>query len=395
MSLPSGDLKTLSDKGLIAVFASQMPMRGTTKYTRTQLQDEFNKLKMSGSVSGTGAGFQTTGPNLPAAIRLAGHVARNPSFPQDEFDQLQKLLVTSLEAQVSEPSTLASMAMSRHFNIYPKGDPRYSPTIEEQLEQVKGATLAAAKQYYQQFSGAERAQISIVGDFNEAEVLAALKEAFGGWKSGAPWERIVSDYADIKPANLAVETPDKENALFLARLNLNLNITDADYPALFVANYIFGGGAGLDSRMMGRIRGKEGLSYGGGSSLGASFWGRAGSWSANATAAPQNVARIEAVFKEELAKALKDGFTAEEVQKAKAGFSQNVAQQRAQDSYLAGRLQGHIDNGFNFLTWDKAFEDRILAVTPEQVAAAFRKYVDPAKITYVKAGDFAKAAATQ
>jgi predicted Zn-dependent peptidase len=85
---------------------------------------------------------------------------------------------------------------------------------------------------------------------------------------------------------------------------------------------------------------------------------------------------------------------AEEIAKAKAGYSQNVAQQRAQDSFLATRLQAHIDNGYNFLTWDKALEDRIMAVTPEQVSAAFRRHIDPARITYVKAGDFAKAAAT-
>ena len=59
---------------------------------------------------------------------LAAHTLRNPSFPQSEFDQLKKLLVTSMEAQLSDPGSRASEAMGQHFNIYPKGDPRYSST---------------------------------------------------------------------------------------------------------------------------------------------------------------------------------------------------------------------------------------------------------------------------
>jgi zinc protease len=52
----------------------------------------------------------------------------------------------------------------------------------------------------------------------------------------------------------------------------------------------------------------------------------------------------------------------------------------------------HLDSGRTFLTWDKAFEQRVLAVTPEAVRAALRKHLDPAKLTIVKAGDFSKAA---
>jgi zinc protease len=41
-------------------------------------------------------------------------------------------------------------------------------------------------------------------------------------------------------------------------------------------------------------------------------------------------------------------------------------------------------------TWSKRFEERIMALTAAQVSAAMRKYIDPAKVTVVKAGDFAK-----
>ena len=107
----------------------------------------------------------------------------------------------------------------------------------------------------------------------------------------------------------ALDTPDKENGFYLARLNLDLNIDDPDYPALMLANYIFGEG-GLRSRLMDRIRQKDGLSYGGGSQLDAGDLDRAGAFAISAIAAPQNLQRLDAAVREELARAVKDGFTA-------------------------------------------------------------------------------------
>ena len=66
---------------------------------------------------------------------------------------------------------------------------------------------------------------------------------------------------------LLLKTPDKENSIFIARTNVNMRDDDADFPALAVADYIMGGGAGIDSRLGARIRVKDGLSYGAGSNL--------------------------------------------------------------------------------------------------------------------------------
>jgi zinc protease len=394
MSLPAGDVKTLQDQDFAQYLTGAMLRMGTTRYTRAQLADEFNKLKVSGGVNGQGASFQTTRPNIVAAIRLAAHVAREPSFPPEEFEQLKKLMVTSIEAQLAEPAARASEALDKHFNIYPKGDPRYEYTLQEQLEAVKAVTLEDVKRFHRTFYSANNALFSVVGDFDEAEVQKAIQEGFGGWRNDTPYQRVTREYRDIPAVNLAIETPDKENATLLARTNSEVKQDDPDYPAFFLADYMLGGGAGFDSRLTARIRVKEGLSYGVNSQIIGPIFDRAGGWTVSAIAAPQNIAKVEAALREELAKALKDGFTDEEVAKAKAGWVPKFAQNRVQDQQLAGRLLSHLDSGRTFLTWDKVFEARILAVTPEQVRTALRKYVDPARLTVIKAGDFAKAAKT-
>src|SRR5690606_17663716 len=218
------------------------------------------------------------------------------AFPEAELTQLKNQAITSVEAALSEPSALASEALGQHFNIYPKGDPRYSETLQEQLDGIRAVTLDDIRAFHRTFYAANRAQFAIVGDFDEAEVLKAIEEEFGSWRNDTPWSRITRDYRDIAPANISIETPDKENAILIARVNVDTNQNDPDYAALYLADYMLGGGAGFDSRLMARIRVKDGLSYSVGSQVGGSIFDRAGGWTAQAIAAPQNIGKVEAAL---------------------------------------------------------------------------------------------------
>lgn len=67
---------------------------------------------------------------------------------------------------------------------------------------------------------------------------------------------------------------------------------------------------------------------------------------------------------------------------------------RSQDAGLLGQLAQHELLG-RTLAWDADLERRIAAPTPEQVSAAFRKHIDPAALSIVKAGDFKAAGVYQ
>ena len=108
--------------------------------------------------------------------------------------------------------------------------------------------------------------MAIVGDFDADAILPLIDELFGHWTAPAHVAPILRRHADVAPVRKVLDTPDKENGFYTARMNLDLSIEDADFPALMLANYVFGEG-GLKSRLMDRIRQKDGLSYGGGSQL--------------------------------------------------------------------------------------------------------------------------------
>jgi zinc protease len=381
-----GDERNQFGKQLVAAATNEMLTRGTSKYTRTQLADQMSKLKMSG---GGVYHFDTTRENLNEALRLVAHVLKEPSFPAAEFEQLRQQWIVGIEAMRSDPQAMASQSLAEYFDHWPKGDPRSVLTIDEQIAGIKALKLEELKAYHEQFYGASHGELSIVGDFDKAEAVKTIEQEFGGWQSKASYARILDTYVDKPATKKSIDTPDKENAFYTARMNLDLKTDDPDYPALELANFIFGDG-GLKSRLMDRIRQKDGLSYGGGSQIEAGELDRAGSFSISAIAAPQNIAKLDAAVKQELARALKDGFTAAEVAGAKSGLLQQRIQNRSKDGVVASAWNRFLDLGRTF-EWSKQHEAKLTALTVEQVNAAFRKAIDPSKLTVVTAADPSKA----
>jgi zinc protease len=382
-----GDVATLSGRSVEGELAGAMLARGTDRLTRQQIADEMTRLQMSGGL----LGFQTTRRHLPEALGLLADVLRNASFPAGEYEQLQREWVTGLSAQLADPESLSRDAMSAHFNTYPAGDPRHYLPLKQKIDAIGKTPLAAVKRYHADFYGTARGEISIVGDFDEQAIEQLLRERFAAWASKSPYGRVEREYREVKPQRIFIDTPDKENAVFRARLEFPLRDTDPDAAALVIADEIFGGGSGMANRLMVRLRQKDGLSYGVGSGLSLGSRQALATFGIGGIAAPQNVGKAEQALREEIERARRDGFTATEVEDAKKGLLQARELTRAQDGAIAGGWVSYLDLGRTF-AFSKEFEQRLRAVTPEQASAAFRKYIDPDRMSFVIAGDSKKGA---
>jgi zinc protease len=394
LQLHFGDEKSLAAKGAAPRMAGSLLMRGTQKHTRQQLQDEFDKIKarvnVSGSLNGAGASVDTVRAGLVPALRLAAEILRQPTFPESDFEQIRQAAIAQLEAGRNEPQNMASMAMNRYLNAaYPAGDPRYVPTIDESIDQLKKVTLAEARQFYNDFYGASNAELAVVGDFDPAEVRKVAEELFGSWKSPKPYSVVKRDYKKLAPVDTALEAPDKTSAFIYAVTPHNMDQQDPDYPAMVLADRIMGGDE--KSRLWVRIREREGLSYGVNSAFRAGPQEKYGSFVAVASVKPENTAKVEAAFKDEIAKVINSGFTAEEVSSAKNALMQERQLSRSQDGSLAGLFVSQAELG-RTMQRESDLEKKINDTTPEQLSATFKKWVDPATISYFKAGDFKKAA---
>jgi zinc protease len=395
MSLHFGDEKSLMGRSAAASMAGNLLMRGTQQHTRQQLQDELDKLKaqmgVGGSATGASASINTVQASLVPALRLAAEVLREPSFPESDLEQIRQNLLASLESSRSEPASIVSLAMSRHLAPYPAGDPRAVPTLDERIAETKAITLADVKKFYADFYGASNGELAVVGDFDPAEVQKVLTELFGAWKSPATYAQVKRNYQKLETVTQSFETPDKANAVVLAGVTFNMDDDNPDFMAVWIANNVFG--SSPNSRLFSRIRGKDGLSYGVSTSYSAGTQETSGQLIFQAISNPQNAPKVVAAFKEELGKALAQGFTTEEVEAAKKTFLQDNMVNMSQDSFVASTLSRYMQFGRS-LTRLTDIRAKVASLTAEQVSAAFKKWIDPASFTYLTGGDFKKAGVT-
>ncbi len=392
-----GTVENLKGKDVIGALAGNTLMRGTAKKNRQQIQDEMDRLKtqlrVSGDATGARVSIETSHENLTAALQLAGEILKEATIPEDEFEQVRKAQITEIESQKNDPQALAPMRLNRVLYPFPRGDVRAALSFDEELEDLGKAKAAEARQFYKDFYGASNGELAVVGDFDAAAVKKVITELFGSYKSHSQFERVKTGFAKIAPVNETVETPDKANAMFMAGQRLNLSDRDANYPGLVLGNYMLGGGF-LNSRLAGRIRVKDGLSYGVGSVTSAKSFEKDGQLTVYAIAAPQNVSKVETAFKEELDKALKEGFTAAELDQDEVGWLQSRQVQRSDDGALAQILATRDYDG-RTLAWDNELEGKVRALKLDDVNSAFRHEIDPAGISIIKAGDFKKAVAAK
>ncbi len=381
-----GSAESLAGRVIEGDLAAGMLARGTDKMTRLQIADEMTRLQITGGLTG----FQTTRENLPDALRLLAHVMRAASFPAAEYEQLQRQVTTSLQAQLDNPDAISRDALATHFNTYPPGDPRHYVPLRARIDALGKVPLDAVRRFHSDFYGTARGEVAVVGDFDAKQIEILVSELFTEYHSKAPYARLDREYREVKPARLAVDTPEKENAFVRGRIDFPLRDDDPDAAGLVIANEIFGGG-GLSNRVMERLRQRDGISYDAGTGLTLGSRYRVASWAMVATMAPQNAAKAEQALREEIERARRNGFTAKEVEDAKKGMLQERATYRSQDQVLAGAWTANMDLGRTF-AFSKQFEDRLRAVTVDQVNAAFRKHIDPARMTFVIAGDAKKGA---
>ncbi|HEX6265593.1 MAG TPA: pitrilysin family protein [Burkholderiales bacterium] len=387
LTLHWGDEKSLSHREAACSFAGDMLMRGTRKRSRSELKDAFERLNASVSVGGDGASVEVRRENLPAALRLVAEVLREPAFSPAEFAEMKRAAITGAEAQRTDPSARASEQLARHLNEYPKGHPHYTPTLDEKIGWLRETRLEDAVACYRELFGATGADFVAVGDFDPQEVAALVDELFGPWKTPRPFERVPTRYFDRPAAVTQVLTPDKANAVLRAGLNVPVRDDHPDFPSLVLANYLLGGSS--TARIPARVREKEGLSYSTFTSFNSSALDENAAFRVGSIFAPQNRDRVRLAIREELDRAVREGFAAAEVESGKQALLEARRMQRTQDRGLAGRL-GHYLFVKRTFAWDLDFEARIAALTPAQVHAAVKRHFDPAKLSVITAGDFKK-----
>ena len=389
LTLHFGDETSLFGQGEVASTVAQLLDKGTKTLSREQVQDRLDQLKTELSVSSApgsvSVSLTSRREHLPAAITLVGDLLRNPVFPTAALAEYRRQTLSSIERQRKQPDAVVGNAMARLGNPYARGDVRHARTFDERVDDVNRLSDDALRAFHARFYGARKGEFAAVGDLDVAAVTGALKASLGDWAAGAAFSRVPLPLLAVAPQQLTFNTPDQQNATMQVRLAIPLAELDPDYAALSMANHLLG--AGSASRLWVRIREVEGLSYDVRSGIDWRSLDANSTWQGSAIFAPQNRAKVEAAFRAEVARALKDGFTAKELADGQTSLLNFRRLSRAQDASVAGALANNLYLGRSFAV-SAQVDAALAALTLEQVNAALRKYLTPDAFVWGFAGDF-------
>jgi zinc protease len=365
--------------------------RGTKSHTFQQLKDKWDELDASvhfNSQPGVlDVNIQTTRDNLPAVLALVDEELRQPAFPQDQFELIVKEQLTELDKAKVEPQQQAFVTVSRMINQYAPSHPLYTPTTDEQIAAVKAAKLNDIKKLPSMF-GTSNATMTIVGDVDATAIKTWVDKTWGGWKSPRPYKRIEHKYTATNADDKTLDFPDKENTLIAAVHTVDMKDDDADAPAMAVANYTLGGG-GFVSRLLTRLRQKDGLSYFAFSAFQPGTLDPAGAFIAGGALNPKNAKKGMAAMLEEIDKLVSGGITAEELDGAKKGLLQGFERDLSNDGNVLNRIHDGLFLDRTMAWWAKRNAD-ITGLTVDQVNTAIKKRLKPGSLIKITAGDVKK-----
>lgn len=397
LTLRFGDEKSLANKSAIGDVLADLLKTGTTNKTKKQIADELDKIKTDITFTG-GAGFLTIKinsdkQNLPAALALLDDMLLHPKFDAEEFDKILIDTKAGYEASKNEPTTLASEKLGKMLSNYPKGHPYYAASTDESLAELAKVKLDDVKKYYNDFYGANNSVAAFVGQLDKKQVTTFLQNTFGKWNSKELYKEIEPMYFESKGAMETINTPDKTNAMLVGGMNLNVSRKNPDYPAILMANELLGGGAFLSSRIPQRLRENEGMSYGAGSFLDVEYKYNTGNWGVYAYFNPLYKGRLDSALHQELDKAIKSGFTQDELTKSVSSFLEQDKASLGNNENLAAMLRSYLANDRDLGEFIR-FENKLKVMSLNNVNEALRKYFDKSKLVMVYGGDFEKGKTT-
>lgn len=375
-------------------YLGELLMSGTASLSREQLAHRLEELgaQVSVGASDTSAIIQITCRRAVFAdtLALAVDILRHPALAPEELERLRSQEIAALRSIDRTPGIVADDAMNAYFDPWPKGDPRAFRTADEEIAAAQRVRIEDVRRFHSEFVATSEGAVSVVGDFDPVEVKALLAEKLAGWVSKHPYVRTPEPSLQPPAVRRTFETPDRANAVFVARSNFPMNSDDADYTAIQVAARIFGGGA-ISSRLGTRIRAKEGLSYlvNGGAII--DTRDRNSKFYMLASTAPENMAKVEAAMREELGRFVRDGISAAELDDARDGLLSERAAGLGSNSGLASALNVGLLND-RTLQWDADVQAALRALTVERVNTAIRRHIKPETVSSFIAGDFKRAA---
>ena len=237
-------------------------MLGAAGKTKLEIEQEIDFLGASLS-SGAGKEGSFISSNFMAKdadkmLPLIKDMLVAPDFDATEFDKLRQREIAGLSQAKESPRAV----ISRYYDKLIFSDHPYGNATSGNSTSLAELTIPQLRAFHKSYYQPSNTAISVVGDFEPAQMQAKLEKLFANWQDSEPVTLVdlskglpKLEEADV----LLVDKPDAIETTFLIG-GMGISRDNPDYVGLTVINTILGGR--FTSWLNDELRVNAGLTYG-------------------------------------------------------------------------------------------------------------------------------------
>jgi zinc protease len=365
----------------LAEMTATVVRTGTAKRTSRQIEENLRRLgaDLSSSAGADNSAISFAGLSELAEPLLAmvRELATEAAFPQGEFERERRQKLEEVKLDRTQPGFLASERLRKVlFGAHPYA--QVAPT-EEQVAAYQRDDLLGV---YHDFYTPENALLVLVGDFDSGAMLQTIEKTFGAWGGAKP--AVPAAPEPPKPRGrrvYLVHVPGAVQTQILAGCHA-ITRKHPDWVKLGLTNSLYGGA--FNSRLVMNIREDKGYTYSPRS--GVNPLRQYGYFSVSAAVRNEVVAASLTEIFYELDKLRALPVPEPELADARnylsGVFSLGLATQDGLLSQLATVALNELPDDYL-----ETYRDKVRALTPEDLLATARKYLDSSNMQIVVVGD--------
>ncbi|MGB9510437.1 MAG: pitrilysin family protein, partial [Candidatus Acidiferrum sp.] len=323
--------------------------------------------------------------NMDQALDIYADLILHPSFPQKEFDRIQKERLAAIQREKVQPNAMALRVLPTL--LYGKDHPYDEAFVGTgSSDSVSKMTREDLAKLHETWFKPNNATLLIVGDTTLAEITPKLESLFASWKSGdVPSINVPEVPQPAQDVIYLMDRPGSGQSLIIAA-QLAPPYNSPDQIPLDLVNDIFGGN--FSSRINMNLREDKHWSYGVRSLAISAIHERPFlSFSPVQTdKTKESIAELVAEYKNFVGpKPITNAELKDEQSNSTLALPGSFETVQQLSSAYATILEYNLpENYYN------TFTEKVMAVTPAEANEVAKKYIQPGHLVWLIVGDMSK-----
>ena len=365
----------------LAEMTASVVRTGTKTRASRQIEEDLRRIgadvSSSAGADSSAIAFAGLSEFSEQLLEAVNELTREASFPEAEFERERRQKLEEVKLERTSPGFLASERLRKVlFGAHPYG------TVTPSEGQVAAYTREDLLQTYRDFYTPEKALLVMVGDFDPAAMIESIEKVFGAWSGKKP--QVPAAVAAANPRGrrvYLVDVPGAVQAQILVGCHA-ITRKHPDWVKLGLTNSLYGGA--FNSRLVMNIREDKGYTYSPRSGVHPMRQG--GYFSISAAVRNDVVAAslTEIFYELDKLRALPvpAGEFADAQNYVSGMFSMGLATQSGLLSQLATVAINELPDDYL-----ETYRGKVRAMTPDDLLATARKYLDSANMQIIVVGD--------